>query len=293
MKRYYKRVDKLRENRYNEEKDTEMRQKRGRLEKREKIQETLEAYRRFDYDYLSFGTHWRIPDGSFDYSGSKRKVGSFLIRLITAVVGPVLIKAAYGAKVVGKRNLRALGKRGAVCVTNHFAYLDTLFVRQAVGYYRSYHTVAPWNNKTGVGGWFLHRGGILPFSPNLAATRNLNREIERLLKEGKIVNFYAEQAMWVNYQKPRPMKDGAFRYAVQNDVPVLPVFCTFRKNKRGHMKKLRINILPPVYADESLPKKERAAKLRRDAEAEWKACYESAYGIAAEYLPPRGKKNGA
>lgn len=262
---------------------------RGKLEKRIKIQQTLEGYRRFDYDYIPFGNNWYVPDADYDYRGKRRRIGTFLMRFFMATIGAAAIKLVYGARVTGKRNLKALKKQGAVCVSNHISYLDTLFVRQAIGYFRSYHTMAPWNNKTGLGGWFIRRGGMLPFSPNLGATRNLNREIERLLNAGKIVNFYAEQAMWQNYPKPRPMKDGAFYYAEKSGVPVLPVFCTFRLSKRGHIRRLRINILPPVYADGSLPKKARTAKLREDAQKAWAECYEQAYGAKPEYLPRRGK----
>lgn len=268
-----------------------MKQKRGKLEKKIKIQQTLEGYRRFDYDYIAFGNTWRAPDADYDYRGKRRCIGTFFMRFLMATIGAAAIKLVYGARVTGKRHLKALKKQGAVCVSNHISYLDTLFVRQAVGYFRSYHTMAPWNNKTGLGGWFIRRGGMLPFSSNLTATRNLNREMERLLKEGKIVNFYAEQAMWQNYQKPRPMKEGAFYYAEKFGVPVLPVFCTFRFSKRGHIKKLRINVLPPVYADKTLPRKARMAKLREDAQREWTECYEQAYGKRLEYLPCRSKRN--
>ena len=206
-----------------------------------------------------------------------------------AVLAPLVLKVAYGCKVVGKENLKALEKSGAVCVSNHIAYLDTLFVRQAVGYFRSFHTMGAENNKKGLGGAFIRRGGMLPLSYNLAAMRNFNREVDRLLKAGKIVNFYAEQAMWVNYQKPRPMKEGAFYYAVRSNVPVLPVFFTFKKDKRGHMRRLVIHILPAVYADEALPRKEKMKALKAGAEAAWKRCYEEAYGVGLEYLPDRRK----
>ncbi len=263
-----------------------MKTKRGNVEKREKIQETLERYRRFDYDYIPFGTGWSVPDANYNYRGSLgRRVYSVFVRTLSLTVGNAAIRLVYGAKVRGKENLKAIKKQGAICVCNHFAYLDTLFVRAAVGQYRPYFTVAPWNNKKGFGGGFLRAGGILPLSPNLSATRNLNREIERLLGRGKIVTFYAEQAMWVNYQKPRPMKEGAFYYAIKYDVPVLPVFCTFQKSKRGHIGKLRINILPPIYPDKSLPRKQATAQLKEQSEAEWKECYEKNYGIPLEYLP--------
>lgn len=269
-----------------------MEKKRTNLELRDTIQATLEGYRRFDYDYIAFGHNWFMPDGEFRHRQSLGgRLLSGLFRTVLKVLAPVLLKVAYGYRVVGKENRRALKKQGAIVVCNHISYLDTLFVRAAAGHYRSFHTMAPWNNKTGVGGWFMRHAGMWAFSANLAATKNLMREMERRLKQGKFVNFYAEQAMWVNYPKPRPMKDGAFYYAVKMDVPVLPVFCTFRKNGRGHMKKLRIHILPAVYADKSLPRAARIAKMKAEAEAAWKACYEEAYGKPLEYLPDR-RKNG-
>ena len=269
-----------------------MEKKRTNLELRDAIQATLEGYRRFDYDYIAFGHNWFMPDGEFRYRQSfGGRLLSGFFRTVLKVLAPLLLKVAYGYRVVGKENRRALKKQGAIVVCNHISYLDTLFVRAAAGHYRSFHTMAPWNNKTGVGGWFMRHAGMWAFSANLAATKNLMREMERRLKQGKFVNFYAEQAMWVNYPKPRPMKDGAFYYAVKMDVPVLPVFCTFRKNRRGHMKKLRIHILPAVYADKSLPRAARIAKMKAEAEAAWKACYEEAYGKPLEYLPDR-RKNG-
>ncbi len=262
-----------------------MKQKRGKIEQRDKIQATLEAHRRFTYEYIPFGTKWSMPTEKYPYRQKFfGKIAETFLRVIMCVFGPILLKVTYGAKVTGKKNRRALKKQGAISVCNHFAFLDTLMVRQAIGHMKSYHTMGPKNNKTGVGGAIMRHGGMWAFTPNLAATRILLKEMETRLKEGSIVNFYAEHAMWVNYQKPRPMQDGAFFYAVKYRVPVLPVFCTFRKNKRGHIKRLRINILPAVYADETLKKSERIADMKRRAEEEWKQCYEENYKKKLEYI---------
>ena len=255
-----------------------MSKRRTKLEKRVGIQNTLEGYRRFDYDYIPFGTY-TMPDGNYPYrqKGFGGAVDAF-IRGVLRVFGPLLLKVVYGCRVEGKEHLRALRqkKQGAICVTNHIAYLDTLFVRQAIGHFHTYFTMAPWNNKKGLGGWFIRHAGMWAFSADLAAMRALMREMKTRLEEGGIVHFYAEQAMWTNYQKPRPMKDGAFYYAVKMNVPVLPVFCTFRKNRRGHMKKLRIHILPAVYADESLPRPQRIAQMKAAAEGALMAAVRSA-----------------
>lgn len=265
-------------------------EKRSRREKAEGIQAVLEAYRRFDFDYIPFGKY-TIPDGNFRYrqKGLDALCTAF-IRGALWLVAPLFLKAVYGCRVVGRSNLKALRGRGAICISNHISYLDTLFARAALGQFRGFYTMAPWNNKTGPGGWFMRHGGMWPFSPNLAATKHLLHEMEARLKEGKIVHFYPEQAMWVNYPKPRPMKDGAFYYAVKFGVPVLPVFCTFRRDRYGHMRRLVIHILPAVYPDETLPRTARIAGLKAAAQAAWQKCYEETYKIPLEYLADRRRK---
>ncbi len=264
--------------------------KRSKIEKRDGIQTTLEGYRKFGFDYIPFGNKWSVPDGNFKY---RKPFPECLLngfwRTLLKIFAPILLKVWFGAKVTGRKNLKELRGKGALCVCNHIDYLDTLFVRQAVGYFRSYHTMTQQNNKKGFGGHVIRHGGMLPFSENFAAMKNLTAEMDRLLKKGKIINFYPEKAMWCGYQKPRPMMDGVFYYAVKFNVPVVPVFCTFGKSKKGKIKKLRINILPPVYADEALPRRERIETMRENAENLWKECYESAYGIELEYLPDRRK----
>ncbi len=261
---------------------------RTRREKIEGIQRTLEAYRRFDRETIPYGDNWKMPDADYHYRQPwyERIVTGFW-RTLMGLLGPLLVRIAFGARVVGRKNLRAVKGEGCISVCNHFHYLDTLFVREAIGHFGSFHTMAPWNNKGGIGGHIVRHGGMWPFSANLAATKHLNAEMERRLRQGKRVNFYAEQVMWWNYQKPRPMKDGAFHYAVKFGVPVLPVFCTFSKRKGGGIKKLRIHILPAVRPDSSLPRRECVQRMRECAEAEWKQCYEEAYGIPLVYEEDR------
>lgn len=259
---------------------------RTKQEQIEGIQTTLERHRRFGYEYIPFIGHWQDPDKNYPY----RMRGADLFwtkfwRTLMFLFGWILTGVCFGARVKGRKNLKPLKKKGAISICNHFNYLDTLFVRQAVGHFRSYHTMGPKNCKTGFGGWIVKHGGMLPFSPDLEATRCLNAEIERLLKAGKIVNFYPEQALWTNYQKPRPMQIGAFHYAVKYDVPVIPIFCTFRKNKRGHIGGLRIHILPAVYPDGALPRRERMEQMKEQAEQLWRECYEARYQKPLEYLP--------
>ena len=260
-----------------------MKKKRSKYEITTGIQTALERGGHFNVAYMPQSDYIMPTE---DYPFRPHGWGKFATafwRTLMQVIGTPIMKLVYGAKVVGKENLRALGKQGAICICNHFNYLDTLFVRQAVGHYRSYHTMAPCNNKRGIGGHIIRQGGMLPFSADLNAMRKLMKEMDALLKEGKIINFYAEQAMWYNYQKPRPMKEGAFHYAVKFSVPVLPLFCTFQKSKKGRIHRLRIHIMPAIYPDAALPRSARTEKMMEEAQLSWKNCYEQAYGIPLEY----------
>lgn len=272
---------------YNKKKpwETAVAQKRTKNQKIRGIQATLEKHRRFDFQYIPLLGKWVMPDKNFAYRqrGFDRVLTGFWRTFLKLFTRPLFWIAYGGIWVDGKKNLKAIGKSGAICVCNHFNYLDTLFVRTAAGHYRTFHTMGPWNNKTGLGGHIIRHGGMWPFSKDREATRNLLAEMERQLKNGKIVNFYAEQVMWTNYQKPRPMKDGAFHYAVKFSVPVLPIFCTFKRNKRGHLRCVHIHILPAVYGDGTLPKGGRIEAMKACAESEWKDCYEKAYGIPLKY----------
>ncbi len=262
-----------------------MDRKRTKREKIEGIQDTLERHGRFNFNSIAYGYNWSMPDGDYKYAQPwYHRAFTGFCRTVLATFGRLLIKLSFGAKVDGKENLKALGSSGAITICNHFHFLDILFVRLATGWYKSFSTSAPFNNKKGIGGAIIRHGGIWPFSANVVAMRNLINEMGSQLKKGNRVHFNAEQSMWWNYQKPRPMKSGAFHYAVKFDVPVLPLFCTFKKSKRGGLKKLRIHILPAIYPNKSLPPKERESQMKATAEQMWKDTYESVYDRKLEYL---------
>jgi len=257
-----------------------MKKKRKAYAIAEDIQHILEKRGKYNFEYGRVVGSWSMPDKNYKYRNRGfDKLLYGVINGLLALLAPIVLKVYYGARVTGRKNLKELKGKGAICVCNHISLLDTLFVRQAMGYFRSYHTEAPYNNKSGFCGYIMRHGAMLPFSADLSAMRNLNAEMGRLLSKGKIINFYAEEALWGAYQKPRPMKDGAFRYAVKYGVPVVPIFCTFKRTKKGKIKRLKINILPPVYAEDTLPPKARAAKMRQCAEGEWAECYGENYGI--------------
>ena len=109
-----------------------------------------------------------------------------------------------------------------------------------------------------------------------------------LLQKGNFVLVYPEESMWWNYRKPRPLQNGAFRFAVKNHIPVIPVFVTMQDSGQigedGFPIQLHtVHIKEPIYPDEKLDDKQNIEKMKEENFNIWKNIYESVYGVALKY----------
>lgn len=250
-----------------------------RKTKRKQLISRLEERGAFDEDYLPHGKRYILPNGDYKYIRTNifYRLSCFFCRTVTFLFGPLLCFFRYGLRVRGRKNLK--GVKGAISVCNHVSVLDTLFVKQAIGHYRSYHTGAPHNNKKGFGGYIIRRAGFLSLGGGFAAQKKLLLTMRALVNKGAIINFYPEEALWQHYEKPRPLKNGAFNYAVKLDVPVVPLFITYE----GKCKHSVINVLKPIYPNKTLSDKQNTEKMRDACFEQWKKLYEKVYGQELVY----------
>ncbi len=189
-------------------------------------------------------------------------------------------------EVVGRENLKGVG--AAIVTCNHVNKFDCLAVKYAARGHKTYIIGARFNNMSGFLGEMMRAGGLLPLSDSPTAMKSFNRAISKRLSEGAFVVCYPEQAMWWNYEKPRPFKDGAFSLAVMNKVPVVPMFITFRHSgeldSNGiEIKYMTIHIMPPIYPEEGAGRRHNVAAMR---EKNYRMCcekYEEFYGRPLEY----------
>ena len=124
------------------------------------------------------------------------------------------------------------------------------------------------------------------------------KAVDTILQRGDYILIYPEQSLWWNYKKPKPLKNGAFKLASRNNVPVLPIFITmedsdFLGEDGFPVQEYIINIKPPIYPDENLSQKENV-EIMKDKNFEiWKKVYEEFYEIPLEYTTiPIKKKIG-
>lgn len=187
-------------------------------------------------------------------------------------------------KIEGKENLR--GIKGAIVTCNHVSKCDSFAVREAVGIDIMYvaNETNNWKSPLGTIG---RQTGYLPLTSNLNKTllRKFNEAMEYYIeKKHKKVLIYPEQAMWREEARPRPIKNGAFHYAVKHNVPVIPLFITFTpkekmvdKQNRREFSDYTIHILPPIYKKDNLSDKENINYMRDENAKLWKETYETTY----------------
>ena len=196
-------------------------------------------------------------------------------------------------EVRGLENFRAV-TGGAVLTANHFSPLDNYAVWRSVradfGRRRLYKVIREGNYTSfpGLYGYFFRHCNTLPLGSNLAVLRELMVAVDQLLKRGEKILIYPEQGMWWNYRKPRPLKDGAFRFAARSSAPVVPFFITMEDTETYGadgfpLQAYTVHILEPIYPDASKNVKQNALEMKQKNYLAWKKVYEETYGIPLTY----------
>jgi len=255
----------------------------------QKKAEQFEQEGKFNEDVNDNSTQNYIPvDEKFPYikKGVKHNFKKF-IYLLGLKFHINKIAKYLNFNVIGKKNLKGLKNTGAIITCNHISLFDSFAVRHAIETDIMF-LAAEFNNWQSKMGDISRHTGYLPVTNKYSCIKKLNQAIEYyLLKKHKKILIFPEQSMWRNYKKPRPMKNGAFHYAANFNVPIIPVFITFRnsgkKNQGGEILYYTINILKPIYPKNELNKQENVKYLRITNFNQNKDCYETAYGIKLQY----------
>ena len=179
----------------------------------------------------------------------------------------ILNKIVYDLKIEGKENIKNL-KTGAISVSNHVLVLDCSMIGLAFGLKKIYFTTREGSFKIPFVRKLIKLLRAIPIPTKFKNEECFVRELNNALKDGKIIHFYPEKALWPYYEKLRKFKNGAFNFAIKNNVPVIPIVVTFRNPKgiRKLFKKKKdvtLKILEPIkYVNESNNQKDKIEKLK-------------------------------
>ena len=199
------------------------------------------------------------------------KVFSFFSNLLYyGIAFPVLTilnKIVYDLKIDGKENIKNL-QSGAISVSNHVLILDCTMVGLAFGLKKVYFTTREGSFKIPFVRKLIKLLRAVPISSNISHKEGFIRQLDKAIQEGKIIHFYPEKALWPYYEKIRNFKNGAFNFAIRNNVPVIPIVITFRAPKGirrlfKRKKDVTIKILEPIkYTNEKENSKASIKKLK-------------------------------
>ena len=197
-------------------------------------------------------------------------------------------------KVNGIENMLAV-KGGAIITSNHFNACDNYAIYRAMKphypkKFRLWKIIREGNytNSPPPFGFIMRNCNTLPLSSNTEAMKKFLNATKELLKRGEKILIYPEQNMWWNYRKPRPTKNGGYRLAVNNNVPIVPVFITmedseFMGGDGFPIQEYTINFMPAIYPKQDLNKKENIEYMQEENYRLCKECYEDFYKIPLTY----------
>ncbi len=191
------------------------------------------------------------------------RVCSGMLRAVALVFMPLWAFLWMRTRVKGRKHFRALKKQGLIIVSNHVHTLDAPVIGALATRTRKVRIVTlKANLELPVGGKAIKMLGGIPIADSYGGMKKFTKTIDDLLQRKKPILFYPEEALWPYYTGLRPFNPGGFKFAVKNNVPVLPVVYTFKIGKNGKKKRLQLNILPAIYPD-NLSAEELAQKTRQ------------------------------
>ena len=278
-------------------------QKEERHQYRVKILQKIEELERegkFDVDAEEDPATIVLTPENIDYL--RKKMSSKLKRVFANEVGEkfldnllrnnkLIIKQINGIENLSKVDT------GALVTCNHFNPFDCFTIEKVfrlsgkIEEKRLYKVIREGNytNFPGLYGFFFRNCDTLPLSSNKRTMVEFMKAVDVLLQKGDFILIYPEQSMWWNYRKPKPLKNGAFKMAARNNVPVIPVFITMQDSdiigEDGFpVQEYIINIEEPIYPSENLTEKGNTNVMRDKNFEVWKNVYEKFYKIPLEYL---------
>ena len=273
-----------------------MEKSNDRLKILEKIKE-FEQTKRFNDDVEDDAQAQPIKPNEVDYIN--KKLSSKLLTIVANKLGKMffenmikhkklIIKQVYGIE-------NALNvKSGAIITCNHFNLCDNYVVYKAIKpalkkRHNLYKVIKEGNytNFKGPVRIMMRHANTLPLSSNYKTMKKFYCSMETLLARGEKILIYPEQAMWWNYKKPRPLKNGAFKMAARFNVPIIPIFITMRDSDildddGFYVQEYYVHFLPAIYPDQSLSENVNAKIMMKQNHKLWVETYESFYKTKLE-----------
>ncbi len=236
------------------------------LENIEEIEETLLNQ---DEHIINMWTPLNIEidkDYKFINNGILFNLVSNLLYLVVLPLLYIYNKIMYNFKIYGRENLINV-QTGKITVSNHVHPMDCTMNAIANAPDNLYFPTLKSNFEIPIIRHIIKLLHAFPIPEGISNKEKFFNTIKELLEENKTVHFYPEASLWPYYKKLRKFKNGAFKIAVEEDVPIIPMVYKFVKpyGIRKLIKKrpfIELHILPAIYPNKELNKKESVEDLK-------------------------------
>lgn len=268
-----------------------------RLDVLEKIKK-LEEQGIFDVDVENDPPTIELKPEQIDYKRKKLKnkiLRYFTFKGVEKMVKNMTKAGLFNIKEIkGVENMR-LVKTGAIITCNHFSPADSFameitFREAKLKHKRLFRVIREGNFTNPPKGFemVMKHCNTLPISQNLGTMRKFLKCTNELINEGNFVLIYPEESMWWNYRKPKPLKTGAYNFAVKNNVPVIPCFICMEDSQviapdGFPVQAFTIFVEKPIYPNLELSLKDNVEYMKNQNFEVWKTVYENFYGVKLEY----------
>lgn len=277
-----------------------------RVEILEKIKQ-LEKEGKFDVDAENDPPTIELTPENVDYLKTKRKnrwKNKFANKLGEKFLEAIIKDNKLIIKdVIGLENLSNI-KSGAILTCNHFNPFDSFTIEEVFSLSgqrekkKLYKVIREGNytNFSGFYGFLFRNADTLPLSSNTRTMIKFMQASDIILRRGDFILIYPEQSLWWNYEKPKPLKNGAYKLAARSNVPVIPIFITMTDSdiigEDGFpIKEYYVHIEEPIYPSQKLTEKENVQIMKNKNFEIWKNIYEEFYGIPLEYTTLKKEVN--
>lgn len=253
--------------------------------------EYLETHQMFDVDVNDDPPTIELKPEKIDYlrkkpiNKIKRNIANFCAK---RYIGKLIKNKQLNIKEIkGIGNLKNLNS-GAVLTCNHFSWLDNFCVQKVFEKVekkgQKMWKIIREGNYTNPPclGFFFRNCNTFPLSSNISTMKKFMSAVRTALSNGDFILIYPEESLWPDYKKPKPLKDGAYRFAIKGNVPVVPIFITFETNLEG-LTEYTVHVLPPIYKDDTKSYAENVEAMKNKNYDEWVRIYEEVYNQPLEY----------
>lgn len=176
-------------------------------------------------------------------------------------------KIVFGFSIHGVENLQRHGSY--LTVSNHVHPMDCTMNAIISAPRRVFFPTLEDNFKIPVVRHLIKLLHAIPIPKKMTAKKSFIACIHTLLKTNHVVHFYPEGSLWPYHTKLRHFKEGAFRFAVECNVPITPIVYTFEK-PRGIWKWyktkpcIQATILPCIFPNTNLNSPEAILQLKEE-----------------------------